>query len=273
MNNPIRLMAHLVAGYPDVSGCKAAARGLAEAGVSFLEIQLPFSDPSADGPLIQDACAKVLARGFSIQDGLELIADIHRQYPDIPIFVMAYANLVVTPGVVTFVDDLVQRGVRGIIVPDLPFDSDEGLADACVRVATDTTPFFSIPVAAPSMSEDRLERMVQLGRPYIYAALRTGITGAQTEINAYTRMFLQHCAAGGAKILGGFGIRTGSQAQAVADLVHAVVAGTVFVETINKALTAHAVERAGSFKGALSVRDEAIRRSVKATAQEIMGVA
>ncbi|MCX7656271.1 MAG: tryptophan synthase subunit alpha [Treponemataceae bacterium] len=261
----IRLMAHLVAGFPDASGCQAAAEGLIEGGASYLEIQIPFSDPSADGPVIQNACATALAKGYSVTEALDFIDFLHGNYPQIPLFVMAYASLVVTPGVEQFVHMMAQRGVEGLIVPDLPFDRDEGLAEACHQYG-----LVSIPVAAPSMRSERLNQMAQLGRSYLYAALRTGITGTTTTIGEGTVQFLKACAAGGSKILGGFGIRSHAQARVVAPLVHAVVAGSVFVETIQGAVEAHRVSRSSSFKGSVEVRDTAIRENIRQKAQEII---
>lgn len=253
----ISLMAHLVAGYPDMAGCRAAARGLVEGGADYLEVQLPFSDPSADGPAIQAACALALAAGTRSADAFSLIAELRRDYPGIPVFAMAYASLAVTPGIPAFVGAAASAGVAGLIIPDLPFDDDEGLAEACAAAGLS-----SVPVAAPSMGPERLARMAALGRPYLYAALRVGITGAGTEIGDGTRRFISACASGGSKVLGGFGIRSGSQARAVSEFAHAVVAGTVFVEAVSSAA-------AGVEPG--SGRDEAIRRAVSAAATGIVG--
>lgn len=265
---PITLMAHLVANYPDPSGCLAAAEALVDAGTAYLEVQIPFSDPSADGPSIMHACAATLEAGFSVDDALHLIDELKGRYPAIPIFVMAYANLVVTPGVDSFVHRLHRAGVQGLIVPDLPFDNDEGLAADCAGCGN--PPLVPVPVAAPSMSPERLERMASLGRPYLYAALRTGITGQATEIGNSTREFLERCRCGGSKILGGFGIRSHAQALQVAEHVHAVVAGSVFVDAITKAVEAHGIVRNGSFRGSNRVRDEAIRDLVRERAVEII---
>jgi tryptophan synthase alpha chain len=120
------------------------------------------------------------------------------------------------------------------------------------------------------MSPERLERMASLGRPYLYAALRTGITGQATEIGNSTREFLERCRCGGSKILGGFGIRSHAQALQVAEHVHAVVAGSVFVDAITKAVEAHGIVRNGSFRGSNRVRDEAIRDLVRERAVEII---
>ncbi len=254
----IRLMAHLVAGYPDASGCLAAAIGLVEGGASYLEVQIPFSDPSADGPAIQNACAQALAEGYSVAQALDFIAELHIRYPNIALFVMTYASIVVTPGVESFVRTLARRGVSGIIVPDLPFDADEGLDAACRREGTIT----AIPVAAPSMRAERLAHMAALGRPYLYAALRTGITGKSTTIDEETLRFLGACSAGGSRVLGGFGIRSHAQALAVRSLVHAVVVGSAFVEVIS-----HANEL---YHNSPRARDEAIRTNLARSVQDIV---
>lgn len=269
--NRITLMAHLVAGYPDASGCRAVARGLVEGGASYLEVQIPFSDPSADGPAIRDACAASLAGGCSVADSLAFIGELRRDYPGVPVFVMAYASLVATPGAAAFADAMAKRSVRGVIVPDLPFDSDEGLADACAAAAAGAAGegLCSVPVAAPSMRSGRLAEMAGLGRPFLYAALRTGITGGATEIGENTRSFLAACAAGGSKVLGGFGVRSGAQARLLAPSVHAVVAGSVFVDAIAAAVAAHRTGRSGAYSGSPRVRDEAIRRAVREAAEEL----
>jgi tryptophan synthase alpha chain len=226
MSSPIRLMAHMVAGYPDREISDGVAQALVEGGAAYLEIQLPFSDPSADGKAIQTACARVLADGFTITEGIAQIRAISHRYPDIPIFVMTYANLAYKRGIDEFVGEMAISGVSGLIIPDLPFDCDEGLEDSCRAYG-----LCSVPVAAPSMSEQRKKQLRDLNRPYVYAALRSGITGSRTEIDEHTISFLSEIS-GSSKVLGGFGIRTGNQAEQLAPYVHAVVAGSVFVELI-----------------------------------------
>lgn len=223
----IQLMSHLVAGYPTDSLALAAARALVRGGASILEVQLPFSDPSADGPAIQTACTKVLERGYRTADGLGFIAQVHSEFPEIPIYLMSYGSLVYTPGVDAFCKKAAEAGVKGMIIPDLPFDFDEGLTDSCKRYG-----MVNIPVAAPSMSGERLDKLANAGFPYIYAALRTGITGTDTKIDAATLEFLKKVSRGGSKVYGGFGISNGTQARALADSVEAIVAGSVFVRII-----------------------------------------
>lgn len=225
----IKLMSHLVAGYPTDELSFTAARALVDGGADILEIQLPFSDPSADGPAIQTACTKVLERGYRTTDGLAFIEKLHKEFPKVKIYLMSYGSLVYTPGVENFCKRAAAAGVKGMIIPDLPFDYDEGLTSACRANAME-----NIPVAAPSMSAERLSKLANAGFPYIYAALRTGITGTDTKIDENTRNFLSAVAAGGSKIYGGFGISSGEQARALADKVEAIVAGSVFVRLITE---------------------------------------
>lgn len=225
----IKLMSHLVAGYPTDELALTAARALVSGGADILEIQLPFSDPSADGPAIQGACTEVLSRGYRTADGLKFIETLHQEFPEVQIYLMSYGSLVYTPGVKNFCKKASEAGVKGMIIPDLPFDFDEGLTEACKENG-----MINIPVAAPSMSRERLEKLSKAGFPYIYAALRTGITGTDTKIDEATLNFLNKVSEGGSKVYGGFGISNGIQSQALADSVEAVVAGSVFVRLITE---------------------------------------
>lgn len=246
----IKLMSHLVAGYPTDELALTAARALVDGGADILEIQLPFSDPSADGPAIQGACTKVLERKYRTADGLAFIARLHKEFPDVKIYLMSYGSLIYTPGVENFCKKAAECGVNGMIIPDLPFDFDEGLTAACKANGME-----NIPVAAPSMSPERLEKMAKAGFPYIYAALRTGITGTQTCVDQATLDFIKKVSAGGSRVYGGFGISSGEQSALLGDKVEAVVAGSVFVRLI----TEHQKDA------------EALYKAVRAKAAEICG--
>ncbi|MBQ1948940.1 MAG: tryptophan synthase subunit alpha [Treponema sp.] len=227
--NKVKLMSHLVAGFPTDEKALAAARALIAGGADILEIQLPFSDPSADGPAIQTACTEVLNRKYRTADGLKFISTLHKEFPEVPIYLMSYGSLVYTPGVENFCRKAAEAGVKGMIIPDLPFDFDEGLTEACRKNG-----MINIPVAAPSMSDERLSKLATAGFPFIYAALRAGITGTETTVDSTTLSFLKKVNAGGSKVYGGFGISNGEQSAALADYVEAVVAGSVFVRIITE---------------------------------------
>ena len=227
--NKIKLMSHLVAGYPTDQLALTAARSLIKGGADILEIQLPFSDPSADGPAIQEACTKVLERGYRTAEGLKFIETLHKEFPDVPIYLMSYGSLIYTPGIKNFCKKASEAGVKGMIIPDLPFDFDEGLTAACKEFGME-----NIPVAAPTMSKERLEKLANAGFKYIYAALRAGITGTNTTIDQSTLNFISNVSKGGSKVYGGFGISNGEQSEALASSVEAVVAGSVFVRLITE---------------------------------------
>ncbi len=246
----ITLMSHLVAGYPTDELAFTAARAMVEGGADILEVQLPFSDPSADGPAIQGACTEVLSRHYRTADGLAFIARLHQAFPGTLIYLMSYGSLIYTPGVAEFCKKAAEAGVKGMIIPDLPFDHDEGLTAACTANGME-----NIPVAAPSMSAARLDKLAHAGFAHIYAALRTGITGTSTTIDKATVEFLGKVSAGGSKVYGGFGIQEGTQAKTLAPSVEAIVAGSVFVRLIDK----HKDDK------------EALYKAVKAKALELTG--
>ena len=222
-------MAHQVACYPNEETALIASDALVAGGAGILEIQLAFSDPSADGVAIQTACSKVLEKGYTVRQGFEFIFKVHQKYPEIPIFIMTYGCLVYRPGVENFVKMAAESGVSALIVPDLPFDCDEGLTAACKKYG-----LHNIPVAAPSMTDERLSKMANAGFKYIYAALRAGTTGSKTVITDEILAFIDRTASGGSQVFGGFGISTGEQSKALSPHVDGVVAGSVFVNLITE---------------------------------------
>jgi len=223
------LMAHMVAYYPDRKSSIEVARALADGGASYLEVQFPFSDPSVDGPVIQSACTQALEAGFRVAEGFILVREISRLTGK-PIFVMSYASLVFARGVERFLQDVREAGAMGVIIPDLPFDYDEGLFDYAggngVEVAA---------VVSPTIRDDRLAAVCGRKGSYIYATLRTGITGGITTIDEKNLSFLKRIGAYKKKILAGFGVATHEQVRLIAPHVHAVVVGTALIRCIEEA--------------------------------------
>ncbi len=230
MSGAPSVMAHLVAGFPGREACIDVARGLADGGCAYLEIQFPFSDPTADGPDIQRACAAALDAGFTVSDGFQIVAAVRRAVA-VPIFLMSYANLLFTRGLRGFLRSAAQAGARGVIVPDLPPDYDEGLFEEARSAG-----LAAVPVVSPSMRQERLERIGALHPEWIYATLRIGTTGAFTTIDDQGLSFLERVRAvsgGQAKVLGGFGVSTPAQVAALTPHVHAVIIGSAFVREVS----------------------------------------
>ena len=230
MSGTPRIMAHMVAFNPNREGSLEAGRGLLEGGCSCLEVQFPFSDPTADGPDIQQACRTAMASGFTITEGFGLVS-VLRSFAAVPIFLMSYANLLFTRGVGKFLGECRDCGARGVIVPDLPPDYDEGLFLEGERAGLAV-----VPVVSPAMREERLVRIASMDPEFIYATLRSGTTGSLTRIDATSLDFIRAThsifAAGRAKVLAGFGISAREQVEALAPHVHAVVVGSAFVREI-----------------------------------------
>jgi tryptophan synthase alpha chain len=225
-----RIMAHLVAFNPDRDGSREVARGLLEGGCAYLEVQFPFSDPTADGPDIQRACSRALAAGFTLREGFRLLEEM-AGFASVPLFVMSYANPVFTWGVKRFVTECRRCGARGLIVPDLPLDYDEGLFDLAAEAG-----LIAVPVVSPSISQARLVHIASRNPAYLYATLRIGTTGSREGAAPDGLSFLSRIAelpnAATMKILGGFGVSTGAQVKQVATLTHAVVVGSAIVRAI-----------------------------------------
>jgi len=225
-----RIMAHLVAYYPSGLESEKAAKALADGGVSFLEIQFPFSDPSADGPAIEHANSEALKAGFSTEKGLELIRNIS-SYTDVPIYIMGYANTFFVQGIQSFLTRLKEAGAEGIIVPDLPPGSDEGLYKAARQVGIN-----AVPVIIAGTEKERLETVLSVNPKYVYVALRRGITGKESRLGPWQAEFLENIEKTGIKALGGFGIQSYEAAKEVNKHAYAAVVGSEIVRTIDKTL-------------------------------------
>ena len=222
-----KLMAHTVAGYPDMETSFVAARALVRGGADYMEVQFPFSDPSSDGPTIERACQVALDGGFRVEDGFALMKRLRKEV-DIPLFIMTYGSLVFARGAEDFCDRTVAAGLQGLIIPDLPPDYSEGLFEAGKKRG-----LAIVPVIAPEISPARLQAIGDLKPEYIYTALRLGITGSRTQLDDKTIRYLDRVKALGAKVVAGFGVRTREQMLALAGHADAAAVGSFFLERLN----------------------------------------
>jgi tryptophan synthase alpha chain len=241
-----RIMAHMIPWFPDQDSSLAIAKGLLEGGTAYLEIQFPFTDPSADGPVIEQACQKAISNGFKVTAGFAFVREVTdwidqrfvgQMKP--PIFIMSYASLVMARGVERFVADAKTAGVAGLIIPDLPPDNDEGLGQFGRQYNLSI-----VPVLVPFISTRRLAMILATRPTYIYCALRAGITGKKTTLGAEVLTFLSMAGSKGALVFGGFGITEPAQVAAIAGSVHATVVGSQIVRLIDKSVAAGANQQA-----------------------------
>jgi tryptophan synthase alpha chain len=227
-----KLMAHMIAGYPSILESEKIGRALAEGGADYMEVQFPFTDPSADGSAIEQASQKALDAGFTVDEGFALMKRLSEKLT-IPLFIMTYGSLVYARGIGKFCDDAKAAGVTGLIIPDMPPDYSEGLFDEGARRGLAV-----VPVIAPEITEERLALIAALRPEYIYTALRLGITGSATELDAKTIDYLDRVGKTGAKIVAGFGVRSAEQMRALAGHAHAAAVGSYFLERLQAAKVA-----------------------------------
>lgn len=229
-DNPA-FMAHLVAAFPDWDTSLRVGEAMTDGGAGLLEVQFPFSDPTADGPWIQRACADALAVGFAVDDGFRLVERLASRRGAPQVFVMVYANLAFRPGVEAFLTRCRDAGARGVIVPDLPPDYDEGLYAAGRDLGLEVVPV--VPVTA---RPERLRTVVESSRTgSLYTALRKGVTGGYTHISEDSIRFLREARGLGVSVMAGFGISERAQVDALAPLVDTVIVGSAFIRALLEA--------------------------------------
>ena len=204
------LMPYLMGGFPDIEASVAVATAYAESGADLVELGVPFSDPLADGPVIHAAATKALAAGANLHAVLvagQRIAEL------LPVVLMCYANPLYARGPERFAAELAQRGISGLIVPDLPLEESAAVLEAC-----DAHGIALVPLVAPTTPDARLARIGRIARGFVYTVSLTGTTGERaanaTDAGALLARVKAHSPV---PVALGFGISTGAQAAAAAD--------------------------------------------------------
>ena len=226
------LVCYVTSGYPSETECLELLRGLEAEGADVIEIGVPFSDPIADGPVIQDSSQKALAGGMTLKKTLDLVS---RASLDVPVVLFTYLNPLLAAG-----DDVLDRaiaaGIDGILLTDLPVGADpereKWLGDselAFVRLVAPTTPV------------DRMRKIALNGSGFVYLISRLGVTGTQSSLASDLGETTERLrSATTLPICVGFGISNGEQARAAASAADGVVVGSALVkasgESIEKAL-------------------------------------
>jgi tryptophan synthase alpha chain len=222
------LVTYLTAGDPDFDSSARLFGGLAAAGADLIEIGMPFSDPMADGPAIQEAGQRALKAGMTLRRTLALVRELRRADDATPIVLMGYYNPIYSYGVESFAQDAVAAGVDGVIVVDLPPEEDAELTQPARTAGLDF-----IRLATPTSDEQRLPRIVERASGFIYYVAVAGITGTRSAdaadvaaAVARLRRFTE------LPVAVGFGIRTPQQATEVARAADAAVIGTALVQRL-----------------------------------------
>ncbi len=225
------LVTYVTAADPDLERSKVLLETLDRAGADILEVGVPFSDPLADGPVIQRATERALAAGGTLASTLNLIAEV-RPTISAAVVVFTYANPVLAMGLDIFVKRAAVSGVDGVLVLDLPIEESEDLRKAATRSGLD--PIFLL---SPTTSEARIRRAAELGRGFLYGISRLGVTGERDTISTGARELVERIRrVTMLPIALGFGISSPEHVAKVGQWADAAVVGSGIVNTIAKAV-------------------------------------
>ncbi len=213
-------------GFPSRAATLEVIQTLGATGAELFEIGIPHSDPLADGPTIQTATYTALMQGTTVTDCLEMVRELRNLGMTQPFCAMTYYNPLFSYGVQRFVADAAAAGIDGLIVPDLPPEEAEELEAACRRAGLAT-----IYLLAPTSTEARIRSVAAHCTGFIYLVSVTGITGARTELPPDLAEFVARVRRHTTLPLAvGFGIATGPQAHAVAQIADGVIVGSALVK-------------------------------------------
>lgn len=219
-------MPYAVLGYPTREAGLDTIRTLAEAGADLFELGIPFSDPLADGPVIQAATQKALENGTTLRDCLAMTRELRQQGIDTPALLMGYINPMLAYGLERFVADAVAAGVDGFIVPDLPPEEGAELEALCEQHG-----LALVYLLAPTSTPERIKLVAQKAKGFIYLVSLTGVTGARNELASDLTEFIGRVRAETEVPLAvGFGIGNGPQAQVVGQIADGVIVGSALVK-------------------------------------------
>lgn len=224
-------MTHVVIGYPSLEETEKIVKVMAKSGVNMIELQIPFSDPLADGPTIMNACEKSLENGIKVKDAFTLMKKLTKEVT-IPLLFMSYYNIVFKYGVEKFCQDSKNAGAYGLIVPDMPIDeeSEEHFYFYCKKYDLK-----NIQVISPASTTIRLEKNSAIANGFVYFTARQGITGAKEELDPRlinqlknVRKFFK------IPLAVGFGISKKKHIEAIAPYADIAIIGSAIIDVINK---------------------------------------
>jgi tryptophan synthase alpha chain len=222
-------VAFITAGDPSLDRTVEVALEMGRGGVDVLELGVPFSDPLADGPVIQRASERALGRGTTLVRVLEAVRRI-REGTDLPLLLFSYFNPLLRFGLPALAREAAGAGVDGVLVTDLPPEEADGWLEVARSAGLDT-----VFLAAPTSPDERLRRVAAVSRGFVYAISRTGVTGERDALSADARPLLARIKALTSEPVAlGFGISTPEQVASAAAVADGVVVGSALVRFLEE---------------------------------------
>ncbi|MBI5060616.1 tryptophan synthase subunit alpha [candidate division KSB1 bacterium] len=224
------LSIYLTAGYPDLSATVELARAIFDAGADFMELGIPFSDPIADGPVIQRAATAALAAGTKLDHVFAMAQAISALGP---IVLMGYYNSVLGRGATSFLASARTAGVHGLILPDLLWDAEPEFHDLALQHGLPLIPF-----VAPTTGDERMRALNETQVPFVYAVSVTGVTGSRGTVPAEVSEYLLRVrSAVSQPVMVGFGVSNGDTARQLAEHADGVIVGSAIIRRIDESRT------------------------------------
>jgi tryptophan synthase alpha chain len=224
------LVAYVTCGDPDLATTREVVLAAIEAGAAVIELGVPFSDPVADGPVIQRASQRALQHGVSLADVLKLAAEVRQHSQSVGLIVFSYLNPVLRMGLQNFCRVARHAGIDGALITDLPVEESSDYIREMRRNQLAT-----VFLAAPTSTDERLKRIAEASSGFVYAVSRTGVTGTRQQLPDDARQLVSRLRTfTKLPIAVGFGISTSEQFAAVGEFADAAVIGSAIVETIER---------------------------------------
>lgn len=222
------LIPFITAGDPDLQTTAKALQVLDRSGADLIELGVPYSDPLADGPVIQAAATRALQRGTRLDQVLEMLRDVSPTLKS-PIVLFTYYNPILNRGIDQFFQDIAAAGARGLVVPDLPLEEVEKVLDAATAAGVEVTL-----LVAPTTPKERIASIASKSQGFIYLVSVTGVTGMRTQIQSRVQELITDLRGVTDKPIGvGFGVSEASQARQLTGWgADAVIVGSAFVKRL-----------------------------------------
>jgi tryptophan synthase alpha chain len=237
------LVVYLTAGDPSLDATRAIALAAIDAGADVIELGVPFSDPLADGPIIQRASERSLAHGTRLADVIVLARDIRAVRPAAGLVIFSYLNPILRYGLARFADDAAAAGVDGVLATDMIVEEADAYLAELARVGL--APIF---LAAPTSPDDRLEAIATHSKGFVYAISRTGITGKQQTMTSDAAALVARIRRWTTlPVAVGFGISNAEHVAQVAQFADAAVIGSAIVELIERSSAENAPDAVARF--------------------------
>ena len=244
------LVVFLTAGFPDMDATLELVPALVEAGADAVELGVPFSDPLAEGPTIQQSSFLALQKGVTTADCLRAAEMLRDRIPDAPLILMGYYNPVYSYGIAKYADECQRIGVDGLITVDLPGAESQPLAEECGK-----RDLSLIPLLAPTSTEESIAQSCRNASGFVYCVSVTGVTGARSEVSGRGLELLERVRAHTALPLAlGFGISAPEHVAEVGKTADAAVVGSALVRVMLESPRDELVERASAFVASLAGR-------------------